>query len=759
MKTKKPLLTACFLFILLTLVVLLTGCDLIEQTYYWYDADGTLLWRETVELGETPPYFSLPLDNEKWDYTKWVYGDSENERIAYRTPKESYFCGNVFQIIIQDLGEQPIATGSAFVFNRDGWFITNAHVMENAYFAQAIFNIPNSESGESFTYLTINSGTYYHLDKDIYIGKIEDYSRIESYYKEFTFNSNYKIGEKTYSIGYPNSSTDLKINEGKVTNTWSNIYDKLYSGNSYVCSSSYISHGSSGGILVNRNFEIIGITTLGWMDDNDNFISGAAISTFNFSNLLQNTDEQELITLQERFHNDETAFINLFNNMKADEADGTTKKVFLDNGSLAYEYESSKEGNYENSLDYSETLSLLIATDGWIKYSTEYYWSNGDRRIIDFYGYYDHQKGFEKFEYYFKYSWSDGNYYTIKCNNINYSPNLSLTLNQCFVYGHSYYYTPSDENITYAKEQFNYVYEKMVGLMQMYSSDHYSHTHGEWSVIQEATCVVDGIKERVCSCGEKETETIPALGHTFGDWTQTKAPTCTEPGLEQRFCDICSFCDTQNIDAIDHIESEYIVDVEPTIFIEGLQHTYCTECLETVQKDIIIPKKVSQGFRIETSFDKTCVITGIGSCKDTDVGIPTTIDGYTVKAIDKNAFNNCQYIERIAIPEGVTHIDDCAFSSCYLLSSIQLPKTLTIIGDEAFYNCLSLTSIEIPNSVTLICSSSFAYCKKLSSIYYDGTIEQWRKISKSYYWDNGTGEYIVYCTDGTITKDGTITYY
>lgn len=31
-------------------------------------------------------------------------------------------------------------------------------------------------------------------------------------------------------------------------------------------------------------------------------------------------------------------------------------------------------------------------------------------------------------------------------------------------------------------------------------------------------------------------------------------------------------------------------------------------------------------------------------------------------------------------------------------------------------------------------------------------------VKKSrYYWDEGTGEYVVHCTDGTVAKDGTVT--
>ena len=162
-----------------------------------------------------------------------------------RTPEISDFVGNVFQVAVQDLGGQPIAFGSAFVFNSDGWFITNAHVMENAQYAQAVFNIPNTQTGESYTYLDINLGSYFNLDKDIYIGKVENYHSISSYYKDFSLTQNYKIGDTTYSVGYPNASAELVINKGEITKEWSDLYEKLYSGNSYICSSSYIAPGSS----------------------------------------------------------------------------------------------------------------------------------------------------------------------------------------------------------------------------------------------------------------------------------------------------------------------------------------------------------------------------------------------------------------------------------------------------------------------------------------------------------------------------------
>ena len=53
----------------------------------------------------------------------------------------------------------------------------------------------------------------------------------------------------------------------------------------------------------------------------------------------------------------------------------------------------------------------------------------------------------------------------------------------------------------------------------------HTHAFGEWTTSKEATCTEEGSRERVCECGEKETEVIPALGHDFvnGECTRCDA--------------------------------------------------------------------------------------------------------------------------------------------------------------------------------------------------------------------------------------------
>lgn len=64
------------------------------------------------------------------------------------------------------------------------------------------------------------------------------------------------------------------------------------------------------------------------------------------------------------------------------------------------------------------------------------------------------------------------------------------------------------------------------------------HSFGSWTVTKKASCEADGARERTCSlCGEKQTETIPALGHQMSAWIAVKAATETEPGREVRSCE------------------------------------------------------------------------------------------------------------------------------------------------------------------------------------------------------------------------------
>ena len=76
-------------------------------------------------------------------------------------------------------------------------------------------------------------------------------------------------------------------------------------------------------------------------------------------------------------------------------------------------------------------------------------------------------------------------------------------------------------------------------------------------------------------------------------------------------------------------------------------------------------------------------------------------------------------------------IGGSVFEGCTALTDIRLPSTLEGIKSETFSNCVNLTSITIPKSVTYISEKAFYCCDSLADVYYDGTAEDWAKISIS----------------------------
>ena len=124
----------------------------------------------------------------------------------------------------------------------------------------------------------------------------------------------------------------------------------------------------------------------------------------------------------------------------------------------------------------------------------------------------------------------------------------------------------------------------------------------------------------------------------------------------------------------------------------------------------------------------------------------------SVTSIGNLAFRDCTGLTSVTIPDSVTSIGDEAFAGCTGLTSITIPDSVTSIGGWAFSGCTGLTSVAIGNGVTSIGSSAFSWCTGLTSITFNGTKAQWKAISKGEDWKYNTGNYVVHCTDGDISK-------
>ena len=96
----------------------------------------------------------------------------------------------------------------------------------------------------------------------------------------------------------------------------------------------------------------------------------------------------------------------------------------------------------------------------------------------------------------------------------------------------------------------------LVSLVLVGCDEPHNHSFGEWVVVKEATETEEGSKERICECGEKETEAITKLEHvhSFGEWVVVKEATETEEGTKERTCE-CGEKETEAIAKLEHTHS------------------------------------------------------------------------------------------------------------------------------------------------------------------------------------------------------------
>ena len=290
------------------------------------------------------------------------------------------------------------------------------------------------------------------------------------------------------------------------------------------------------------------------------------------------------------------------------------------------------------------------------------------------------------------------------------------------------------------------------------------HTSGEAvkENVKEPTCTEKGSYEEVvyCEVCKKElsskTVTTDELGHSFTQYFPDGNATCEEDGTETAKCDRCDATDTRTDEGSakgHNWVSHYSYD-ETSHWItcsrcdskkdEG-EHTFengfCSVC-GMEEPDATVG---SEGLRYALINNGTAYkVSGIGTCSDLDIVIPSTYNGLPVTKIGDRAFNQRSNLTSISIPDTITAIGDGAFYYCVGLTSVYItdiaawcaidfaslhsnplwsahtlylngelvtdltiPEGVTAICNYTFYNCDSLTSIVIPDSVTSIGDDAF----------------------------------------------------
>lgn len=87
-----------------------------------------------------------------------------------------------------------------------------------------------------------------------------------------------------------------------------------------------------------------------------------------------------------------------------------------------------------------------------------------------------------------------------------------------------------------------------------------------------------------------------------------------------------------------------------------------------------------------------------------------------MREIGAGAFQECDLLVSIALPEGIDAIGEGAFRQCAALETVDLPDGLTEIAPFTFWGCKKLENISLPDGLVSIGEEAFAYCASLSAV-------------------------------------------
>ena len=228
----------------------------------------------------------------------------------------------------------------------------------------------------------------------------------------------------------------------------------------------------------------------------------------------------------------------------------------------------------------------------------------------------------------------------------------------------------------------------------------------------------------------------------------TIVPSCTSGGCQMKICNMCgkSFVESEIEPLLHTYIDEYLLDEE---------HHWqkCSKCDFVNNKDVhdfsdgytclicgtTNPNiSYSTGLEFTSNGDDTCYVSGIGTCVDEDIMIPPiSPEGDKVIGIGEHAFNYCDKITSVIMPDGVITIGYCAFNYCKSLTNIEIPSGVESIDWCVFNNCSSLTYLFIPDSVIYIGDYVFEGCTSLSGIYVSKQNENYMDIDGNLYTKDG----------------------
>ena len=306
-------------------------------------------------------------------------------------------------------------------------------------------------------------------------------------------------------------------------------------------------------------------------------------------------------------------------------------------------------------------------------------------------------------------------------------------------------------------------------------------------VTKAATCTETGTRVYSCgNCNHSYSETIPVMEHDHDE--ETGVCTCGDlaAGLYNINGKKLAAWDETGIDiATDYTSSNYSTNTVSPYYI--LKNTYPTTTKvvlpDTVTKignysfnsysalkEIVIPDGVT---RIGTNAFAGCTgLTSITLPADAVInensfksctkvvnitltkGVKGIVNDYTYATYQYTPWYISSVAElNIVLEEGIKSIGRSAFNSCNGLKNITIPNSTTDIDYEAFYGCANLTAITIPVS-TVTYYNTFTNDTAISHVRLTGGTSGYAIKQSFMPWDVSTAETITVIIDDDVKSIG-----
>lgn len=101
----------------------------------------------------------------------------------------------------------------------------------------------------------------------------------------------------------------------------------------------------------------------------------------------------------------------------------------------------------------------------------------------------------------------------------------------------------------------------------------------------------------------------------------------------------------------------------------------------------------------------------------------------SVTHIGANAFAECGELISIKLPTGLLEIGESAFVDCWQLEKLSMPAKLRKIGPRAFQGCINLFQVKLNKALEEIGEDAFDDCESLETILIpNGTLEHFMQL-------------------------------